>query len=148
MKGFRFRLQSLLNLRMQQRDQVRISVADATRAIQILEQQVAEKDQAMAELKQGRIDQLRGTVSVERLLADGRYELVFEQEKASLLEQIVQVGKELDKRRQALQVADQEVKRIEKLRENALLAYQQQQQSRMQAEMDEAAAVMNRFGNK
>ncbi len=148
MKGFQFRLQSLLNLRIQQRDQVRIEVADATRAIGILEQQVADKDQGLAELKRQRIKHLQGNVSIQGLISDGRYEMVFEQEKAVLNQQIVQVGEELNKRQQALLIADQEVKRVEKLRDNAMLAYQQQQQTRMQADMDEAASVMHRFGHK
>ncbi|QDV66931.1 flagellar biosynthesis chaperone [Rosistilla carotiformis] len=143
MRGFKFRLASLLSLRQNERDAARRGLADANQALGILENRIAEKDRNLAELKSERGTYLKGAISVDRLLSQGRHEILVEQEKATLQQQVGQIQVELQKRESILQTADQEVKRIEKLRDRALDAYRSEEQTRMQAEMDEVAAVLH-----
>ncbi|QDV55036.1 flagellar export protein FliJ [Rosistilla oblonga] len=143
MKGFKFRLASLLNLRCSERDAARRGVADATQALGILETQIADKSSELENLKTQRGTYLQGQISVDQLLAQGRHEILVEQEKATLQQQVGQVNVELRKRELILQTADQEVKRIEKLRDRALQTYRDTEQARLQAEMDEVAAVLH-----
>lgn len=148
MQAFKFRLAALLNLRCSERDTARRSVAEATQALGILENQIADKDSEIATLKAQRSNYLKGTISVDQLLSQGRHELVFEQDKATLREQVGQIQIELRKREIVLRAADQEVKRIEKLRDQSLQTYRAEEQMRMQAEMDEVAAVLHQSANQ
>lgn len=144
MQAFKFRLASLLSLRLSERDSAHRAVAEAVQAIGILEAQILDKDKAIADLKIKRAEALTGRLSVDHLLSQGRYEMVFEQDKAKLQQQIAHIQLELEKRRSVLRAADQEVKRIEKLRDHALQTYRNEERTQMQAEMDEAAAVLHR----
>ena len=141
MKKFTFRLASLLTLRISERDAARRSVAEAMQAINILEAQIREKDQAIADLKMQRSSSLQGRVSVDDLLSYGRYEMVFQIEKKNLQDQLQKVQAECQKRQVLLRSADQEVKRIEKLRDHALQSHRDSERSIAQAEMDEVASV-------
>ncbi|MEZ6090699.1 MAG: flagellar FliJ family protein [Pirellulaceae bacterium] len=120
---------------------LRRNVAEALQAITILETQIRDKQRAIEDLKVHQTSGLVGRVQVDELLAQGRYQMVFELDIKTLNDQLNQVQAEYQKRQAVLQVADQEVKRIEKLRDHALRVYRDAEQTISQAEMDEVASV-------
>jgi flagellar protein FliJ len=116
MKKFQFRLDSLVRLREAVRDERRSQLAEALRIQTSLE---AEMQQLRAKLNEARQMHTapRGAVDIDRLLVAERYEMVLLLEKHKLEQQQADVAVEVEKRRQALVWADQDVRVLEKLRE-------------------------------
>ena len=118
MKKFKFRLETLLKLRKQLRDERQSSFGEAQHAQSIVEERIGEI--------QGEIEQMRsgaskyaspGSVNVDRIVEYQRYELVLASQVASLEQQKATVAEEVDRRRLALMEANRDVKSLEKLRE-------------------------------
>jgi flagellar protein FliJ len=116
MKKFQFRLDSLVRLREAVRDERRSQLAEALRIQASLE---GEMQQLRARLDEARQMHTapQGAVDIDRLLVAERYEMVLLLEKHNLEQQQVSTNAEVEKRRQALVWADQDVRVLEKLRE-------------------------------
>ncbi len=138
MPNFTFRLESLLRLRSAQRDERRHELAQALRAEEILRQQRGELDGEIAFLRQQRATPA-GTLNVDALLDAARHEFVLTSQRKALEDQTVQVSAEIDRRRQALVAADQQVRVLEKLKDNRQQRHQAREQAREQARLDEVA---------
>jgi flagellar FliJ protein len=133
MKKYVFRLATLLKLRESDRDQRRSELADAQRALTMIDERLAELEQEMESARTiVRQSVSVGQVAVDVLLDNQRYELMLLAEKKSIDTQRGQVADEADRRRQLLVEADRQVKTLEKLRD------QQQQRHRMAQEKWEA----------
>jgi flagellar FliJ protein len=136
--SFHFRLETLLRLRLVDRDQRRADLAKALRAEDTLRKQaadLAEEQQATSELS--RKLSLPGAGDIDRLLASHRYELVLRGRSKQLASQIEQVQAEVERRRLVLVEADRQVRVLEKLRENKAAAYQTDELRREQKMLDE-----------
>lgn len=140
MKTFVFRLATLLKLREADRDQRRSELAEAQRALQIVDDKVMELDQEM-ESARTVLRQTAGVgeVAVDVLLDNQRYELMLIAEKTAISDQRTQVAVEADRRRQALVKADREVKTLEKLRDREQQRHRAQQEYLDARESDEVA---------
>jgi flagellar FliJ protein len=116
MKKFHFRLDSLVRLREATRDERRAQLAEAMRIQASLE---GEMEQLRGKLGEARLMHTapRGAVNIDRLLVAERYEMVLLLEKQALEQQLANVAAEIEKRRQNLVWADQDVRVLEKLRE-------------------------------
>jgi flagellar protein FliJ len=116
MKKFQFRLDSLARLREAVRDERRSQLAEAMRI-----QASLDSDMQQLRLKLDEARQMhtapRGAVDIDRLLVAERYEMVLLLEKHNLEQQQANMNTEVEKRRQALVWADQDVRVLEKLRE-------------------------------
>src|SRR6476659_5680905 len=100
---FRFRLQTLLRLRLSERDQRRADLARAIRAEEMLrgEEQRLHHEQAES-ARRGRTLKEPGAANVDALLETHRYEVVLAARRRQLAAQLAQVEIETERRRQAL----------------------------------------------
>ena len=116
MKKFQFRLDSLVRLREAVRDERRSQLAEAMRIQASLEGEMQQLRLKLNEARQMHTAP-RGAVDIDRLLVAERYEMVLLLEKQKLEQQQANINTEVEKRRQTLVWADQDVRVLEKLRE-------------------------------
>jgi flagellar FliJ protein len=142
MSKFHFRLETLLRLRMAERDERRADLAKALRAEELLqnEQRQIESEQLQISLKL-RERSSPGEADVDGLLRTNRYQMVLKARRGQLAAQLAQVRAEIERRRQVLVEADRQVRVLEKLRERQLAAHRQVQAKLEVKELDELAAV-------
>jgi flagellar export protein FliJ len=142
MSTFHFRLETLLRLRMAERDERRADLAKALRAEQMLRDQQAqiEMEQAQAQAA-ARAQSAPGAADVDQLLRTSRYQLVLKARGVQLTQQMAQVAVETERRRQAVVEADRQVRVFEKLRERQERAHQERQSRQEVKELDEAAGI-------
>jgi flagellar FliJ protein len=142
MPSFRFRLDTLLRLRLADRDARRADLAKAQRAEDALLAQAA----ALVREQQETVDLSRrlalpGAGDVDRLIAAHRYELVLKARSHQLAGQIEQVRAEVERRRAVLVEADRQVRVLQKLREKQQSAHTQREDKLAQKILDEQAAI-------
>ena len=117
MARFRFRLDTLRRLREATRDELRVRLAEAFQAEQILSDQRRAIDSDSAALVQTRRQLVGGgSLDVTRLLELQRYQLLLEAQSRTLAEQAARLSEEVDVRRHAVVEADRQVRVLEKLR--------------------------------
>src|SRR5438105_1840942 len=107
---YRFRLETLLRLRLAERDQRRAEFAKAIRAAEMLqgEEQKLQQDQAEA-AHRGRALKSPGAADVDAIMHTHRYEVVLAAKRRQLAAQIAQVQTEVERRRQIVVEADRQV---------------------------------------
>ena len=125
--SFRFRFAFLLDLRRRERDEAGAFVGQATEAILKVDQQIDEVNQQRLELKQHQADIRVGSISVDRMLSSGRYDLQLQSDIAGLVETKEKLNQEFERRQTLLAIAQGEVQRFEKLEERARVDYQTEQ---------------------
>jgi flagellar FliJ protein len=138
--SFKFRLQTLMRIREQTRDERRAQLADALRVDVELERQQNELKQELAESRLLAHPTL-GSIDVDRVLESQRYEMLLGAKMAALTEQRNHVAKEIEQRRLALVEADREVRVLEKLRETQLERFKAEEQQIDQRRLDEVATI-------
>jgi flagellar protein FliJ len=142
MPSFHFRLETLLRLRLAERDQRRADLAKAIRAEEMLRRDDQTLEQRQAEITQrGRQLKSPGTADVDALLQTHRYELVLAAQRRQLATQIAQVQAESERRRQVLVEADRQVRVLEKLRERQAAAHCQHASRQVAKQFDEMAVL-------
>jgi flagellar protein FliJ len=140
--SFRFRLATLLRLRLADRDQRRADLAKAQRAEDALRIQAASVAREQDELNRlSRKLASPGEAEVDRLIAARRYELVLRAKAGQLSDQIEQVKAEVERRRAVLIESDRQVRVLEGLREKQQAAYQMAEERSEQKLLDEQAAI-------
>ena len=118
MPQFRFRLDSLLKLRVAARDQRREELANAYRADRILQQrEEAVAADIVATQQLSKTCSAPGPIQVDRLLHTHRYELLLLAQLQQIHQQRQVLAAETERRRQTLVEADRELRILEKLRE-------------------------------
>lgn len=137
---FQFRFAPILQLRRQIRDDAGIAMGQAIAAITRIDQQSEQIEQRRMELRQDASAQRIGNLSVDSLLAGGRYDLQLQAELHALAETKSKLLQELDRRKQALAAAEAEVKRFERLEEKDRQKFLTLQAKREQAESDDATS--------
>jgi flagellar FliJ protein len=141
MSAFHFQLQTLLRLRMADRDERRADLAKALRAEEVLEKELRQIEVEQADVRIAvRERSAPGAADVDALLRTSRYQLVLKARRGQLATQLEQVLAEIDGRRQALVEAHRQVRVLEKLRERQQAAHRSRQVQREANELDEAAA--------
>jgi flagellar FliJ protein len=138
--SFEFRFASILQLRRQERDQAGSAVGQANEAIARVDQQIESIGLERQSLRWSSGNNRVGSISVDALLAGGRYDLQLQAQIQSLTETRGEMLQELERRQKALTEAEAEVKRFERLEEKERAAYRVQEIRREQAEADEATA--------
>ncbi|MEX0792818.1 MAG: flagellar export protein FliJ [Pirellulaceae bacterium] len=127
MAKFRFRLETLLRLRIAERDQRRAELTEVLAAEDRLRDQQAEiGEEIQTTYEMGRADVQQGRIDIDRLTAAQRQVAHFTQliaEKQQLMEQL---QPHIRQRREALVEADHEVRILEKLKEKQTERHQQQ----------------------
>jgi len=141
MTAFRFRLTSVLKLREATRDERRAQLAEAYAAEDKLRarRQVIETD--LANLKQLRHERTAtGRVNIDIFVSASRYEAVLRHELAAIAGHEATLAVEIERRRQALMVADHEVRMLEKLRDKQRELHRQGEALLEIKQLDEIAA--------
>jgi flagellar FliJ protein len=139
---FQFRLQTVLRLRLAERDQRRNELAKALRAEEVLlaeEQSLV--DQQAAAAARARELKSPGAADVDALLQIHRYEIVLAAQRRQLAQQIVQVQQETERRRLVLVEADRGVRVLEKLRERKAAAWRVETDRHEVKRLDEMAVL-------
>jgi len=142
MNTFRFRLETLLRLRLAERDQRRTELAKALRAEELLrgEERALEGRQIEAAARSRQLKS-PGAANVDALLETHRYEVVLTAQRRQLKQQIAQVEAETERRRQALVEADRQLRVLEKLRERQAAAWKKENERQEVKQLDELAIV-------
>ena len=140
MGAFKFRLQAVMKVRKEARDQARYELARALRAETILKTQQEngqrEVNKLLLELAKA---QTRGEISVDWIMELRRYEVVLKTQLAQVMEQMEQIGVEVERRRDLLARADREVRVLERLEAKQKSEWTKREQRLEQFENDEAA---------
>ena len=136
-----FRFKALLDLRRQQRDEAAADLGLANEAIVKVARQIDEINRERAVLRDTQNMNRQGDISVDALLAHGRYDLQLQADIGSLESTVAELTAEMDRRRAKLVEAEAELKRFEKLKENDEAAFRALESKREHAEADE---VLNR----
>lgn len=139
---FRFRLQTVLKLRIAERDERRSELAKALRAAEILQERRKQLEEEMQE-NQELARQLSGpgSANIERIVQTHRYEALLKGTLAQLGVQEQQVAAEVERRRQILTEADRQVRVLEKLKDRQGEEARRMDQRQQVKELDEIAAV-------
>lgn len=141
MAKFRFQLATLQKLRELQRDELRAKLAEAVRANQILEEQLAQVSAEIEGLLSMRRKAVQSSeVRVDPLLEAQRYQGVLLAQQATMLEQSRLLLAEIERRRQSVVDADRQVKVLEKLHERKLGEYRRDELRAETKILDEVAA--------
>jgi len=140
MAKFRFRLETLLRLRIAERDQRRAELTEILAAeYRLREQQTEIGEEIEVTYEMGRADVREGRIDIDRLTAAQRQVAHFTRllaEKHQLMEQL---QPHIQKRREALVEADHEVRILEKLKEKQTERHQQNLDTMDSKLMDEIA---------
>ncbi|HYO24513.1 MAG TPA: flagellar export protein FliJ [Lacipirellulaceae bacterium] len=140
MARFRFRLETLRRLREVTRDELRVRLAEAFQAEQILAEQrrmLAVEAAALGDMRREMM--AGGAVQVTRLLESQRYQLMLEAQQRTLAEQAARLAEEVDVRRQAVVEADRQVRVLDKLRERRAAQHRAAQTAAEDRRLDEVA---------
>ena len=139
---FHFRLETLLRLRIAERDERRADLAKALRAEELLraEEQRLQAEQASLAEHERKL-KAPGAANIDALLHAHRYELVLVAQSRQLATQMAQVAAETERRRQALVEADRQVRVLEKLRERQAAAFKIREERQEAKRYDEMAIL-------
>jgi len=141
MAKFRFRLATLRKLRESHRDELRGKLAEAYQAVQKLEeQQLAIADEILALQDVQRRATEGTTTSVNSLLEAQRYQAVLRAQQSTLRDHSKVLSTEVERRRQNVIEADQQVRVLDKLNERQRLDHQQTLNRAEVRELDEIAS--------
>jgi flagellar export protein FliJ len=142
MGKYRFRLETLQKLRVAQRDQQRVALADAYRAEQILVDRRAALEGEMVELRDSQRAAMTGRyVDINQLVESQRYEMVLEAQQRQIAEQAGRLAVEVERRRQNLMEADRGVRVLDKLDERRRAEHRRQQDRWENKQLDEVAST-------
>lgn len=146
MSRFKFRFDALLDLRARQRDEAGADVGKASEAMDRIESQIADIDQQLRESRDAAASAIASaSLSADRMLHQGRFDLQLQAEKQSLQQTLAQLAQELERRRGLLMQCEAEVKRLERLRESQQTQHRTEQARREQAVIDDQAAGRHRM---
>ncbi len=141
MAKFRFRLATLRKLRESHRDELRGKLAEAYHAVHKLEeQQLAIADEILALQDVQRRATKGATTSVNSLLEAQRYQAVLRAQQSTLRDHSKVLSTEVERRRQNVIEADQQVRVLDKLNERRKLEHQQTLNRAEVKELDEIAS--------
>ena len=136
--SFQFRFQSILQLRLRQRDEARASVGQANQAIAKIDAQCREVAAERQTLRGDAGVSRHGDLRIDAMLSQGRYDVQLEAQEKSLAETRGKLEQELGRRQQLLVDAEAELKRFERLRDKDQLNHQANVLRQEQNELDES----------
>ena len=138
----KFRLATLLKLRLDERDRCRLALAQAQEAERLLAEQRGgiERELQAHRTNLGKLTQ-RGSANVDAVLQANRYEMVLRGQLREIAAQFAQVTEEVERRRLVLVEADRQVRVLEKLRENQAAEAVTAELAAEAKELDESALI-------
>jgi flagellar export protein FliJ len=140
MAAFHFRLETLLQIRENERDERRSRLAEAQRADDLIGERIGELDGELDRLRADAANRSKpGPMNVDALVEIQRYELLLMAERKASQEQRKLVAEEVERRREALVAADREVRVLVRLREKQQTRHLHEQGRLEQKVLDEIA---------
>ncbi|QDU94584.1 flagellar export protein FliJ [Lignipirellula cremea] len=139
MSQFKFRLETLLKMRIAERDQRQSELSEAEYAVSILQEQVRQVDEEFQAARSSR-SQSTGPVDVDQLLSSHRYEAMLTSQRQQILRQQKILDEAVEQRRLVLVEANRKVRTLEKLKENQLAEHERVELLREIKLFDEAGA--------
>jgi flagellar FliJ protein len=141
MTAFRFRLETVLKLREEERRGQQLRLAAAQQADDVLAGRLADLRQSLVDHRAAHRHLAQvGRIDVDRLLSSERYEMLLRVEQARLVDQRRQLAEEIARRREALAAAHREVRVLEKLRERQAERHRLDEAARERRALDEIGA--------
>lgn len=140
MPKFRFRLATLQKLRAAVRDERRAQWLEAQAAQAEWAARLTELQRRHAQLREDRTI-AAGPVDVDRVIATQRYETIVLLEIAQTQQGLNLAATETERRRQALQLAERDLRVLEKLEERQRAEHRAEEERRLQATLDEVALL-------
>lgn len=140
MGKFEYRLETLLRLREEARDEYRRRLGEAYEAEKHLKQQRDELNTEIQNLYQQSHTMSRGTVDVDAVLDRQRHQLALQAKKKMLAEQKALLEVETEKRRLALVEANREAEVLVRHRQMQAARFRQQEEKRLTKQLDEIAS--------
>lgn len=142
MSLFRFRLATLLRLRIAERDDRRSDLAKALAAWEVLREQrqalTADRNENLAVVRRLAAP---GSGNVDAMIQSQRYQAILKMRDAQLAAQEAQVEREIERRRQLLVEADRQVRVLEKLEARQKGAHRQLMEKQEARRLDEVASI-------
>jgi len=140
MSQFKFRLESLMKLRLADRQQRRTELAEVYHADALLAEQMERINLEIDETRKlGVAAVAPGRIDVDRLLSAQRYEQVLRSRSHGFAQQQTRLNVEIEKRRLALMEADRQVRVLEKLRDRHMETFRTDELRREVKTLDEVA---------
>jgi len=147
MRKFTFRLETVLQLREQERDERKRELQQALMARDIVSQQQTNLEMERQNLSMTlRTSLSQGKIDADQMLAWRRYETVLNAQLDYLVKQLAAIDTEIEKRQQALMEANRAVRILELLREKQRVAHEKRELSHEIKQLDELAN--RRFHNR
>ncbi len=140
MAKFRFRLATLQKLREVRRDELRIKLAEAIRATQMLDEQISAVSSELVELQNTQRAAIAGSANVNTLMETQRYQAVLRSQQSTMIEQAGILAAEVERRRQVVVESDKEVRVLEKLYDRQRDEHRKNLQRAEVKELDEIAS--------
>ncbi|ADB18991.1 flagellar export protein FliJ [Pirellula staleyi DSM 6068] len=142
MAPFRFRFQTLLNMRVSERAQKQGDLAKALEAMDVLERQELELEREATQLVESSRAVIQpGAMDVDAVVRIQRHRLILKASVDQLRKRKSDVKAEVDRRRSVLVEADRQVRVMEKLAEKLETAHTTEELAREQKLMDELAVL-------
>lgn len=135
--SFRFRFESVLQLRNRQRDTAAGAVSEVRRAIEMVDGKIQELNDELAELDRQRLQSLMGSIELNPLMEVQRYQLLLIGQIQYLKQQRETLDGEQKRREAVLVKAQQAVKSFEKLEEHQREQNAKVEAERLQSRLDE-----------
>ena len=141
MKGFKFRMQTALNLRERKEEQLRIEAAQIAERYrhenEVLETMIAEREAALHESSTGRV----GRLNPEDVWMREHHLTVMDERISQQRYLLTVVAQELQAKKGELLVASQETQALEKLKEQHLEQFRKDALFEEQKFLDELASI-------
>jgi flagellar protein FliJ len=140
MPQYKFRLETLRQVRHARRDERRLALAEAFRADELLTERQAELATERSQLRALQQSAASGQIlDVNRLLEAQRYELVLRARGQEIANQRALLETETERRRQALVEADRDVRALDLLDERQRTEHQRRSLRNENKQLDEIA---------
>ena len=140
MSKFRFRLATMLKLREATRDERRMALAEAYQADEVLQGYLNNLQHELdATQSTYRRSIEPGPVDIDPLIDAQRYEVTMKAQMQHVNQQRARLQNEIEHRREALMLADRDVRILEKLRENQAREHAQAEEVQLMKFLDEVA---------
>jgi flagellar protein FliJ len=137
----KFRLATLLKLRVRDRDLAAKAVQDVLLAIDKLKERQLEIDQSNAEMDAYRKQASHGSVNLPQILDAQRFQMVLSAQSAQIAEHQGTLQQELQRREATLLKCQHAVKSLEKLKDQLEVAAQGHALAKQQERLDEWSSV-------
>lgn len=141
MPKFKYRLEPLVKIRENIREEKQAELAKAYEAARIIEEQIEKLRQDLsAALENARKQMQVGQINVDYLLSVRRHEAFLIVQEQQAQSQLKLIQEEIERRREAVIEADRDVKVLEKLREKLMEKHLSEEALAQLKQLDEVAA--------